>query len=215
MNLELPGPAGGISVTTGQGAGGPAPAGCPADPPAASHVAASPAATDPAATDPAAAVTALYREHALGLTRLALVMVRDRQAAEDIVQDAFCGLHRRWSRLRDTGSALPYVRSAVLNGCRSEFRRHKAVRPGRDGYEGYIPPAWSAESAALASAERREVLQALLRLPTRQREALVLRFYLDLSEADAASAMRVSRGTVKSTVARGLAALRELLGEQS
>jgi RNA polymerase sigma-70 factor (sigma-E family) len=192
MSLDLPGPASGISVTAGPLAGG-------AD----------------RAADPAAAVTALYREHALGLTRLALVMVRDRQAAEDIVQDAFCGLHRHWSRLRDQDRALPYVRSAVLNGCRSEFRRHKAGRAGRGGYEGYIPPTWSAESAALAGAERREVLAALLRLPTRQREALVLRFYLDLSEADTASAMRISRGTVKSTVARGLAALRQLLGEQS
>ncbi len=67
----------------------------------------------------------------------------------------------------------------------------------------------------LATEERREVLAALLKLPARQREALLLRYYLDLSEADTASAMRVSRGTAKSTVARGIAALRILLGEQS
>jgi RNA polymerase sigma-70 factor (sigma-E family) len=167
------------------------------------------------AADPAAAITELYREHALGLTRLALVLVRDRQAAEDIVQDAFCGLHRRWHQLRDADNALPYVRSAVLNGCRSKFRRDKAAGPGRGAYEQHSPPACSAESAVMADAERREVLAALLRLPTRQREALVLRYYLELSEADTASAMRVSRGTVKSTMARGLAALRQLLGEQS
>ncbi|MGH3397594.1 MAG: SigE family RNA polymerase sigma factor [Streptosporangiaceae bacterium] len=165
---------------------------------------------DPAAADPAAAVTALYREHALGLTRLALVLVHDRQAAEDIVQDAFCGLHRRWSHVRDTGKALAYVRSAVLNGCRSEFRRRRATRD--------LPPevpAWSAESAALASEERREVLRALSQLPARQREALVLRYYLDLSEAETAGAMRVSRGTAKSSAARGIASLRRLLGEES
>jgi RNA polymerase sigma-70 factor (sigma-E family) len=162
------------------------------------------------------AVTALYAEHALGLTRLALIMVGDRQTAEDIVQDAFCGLHRRWHRLRDTAKALPYVRSAVLNGCRSEFRRGRAAAvAGHGGYEAYLPPTWSAESAVLASEERREVLAALLRLPARQREALLLRFYLDLSEADTATAMRISRGTAKSTVARGLTALRQLLGEQS
>jgi RNA polymerase sigma-70 factor (sigma-E family) len=169
--------------------------------------------------DPAAAVTALYREHALGLTRLALVMVGDRQAAEDIVQDAFCGLHRRWGELRDTDKALSYVRSAVLNGCRSESRRigaAQAVRsPGGASGHDLLPPAWSAEAAALATEERREVVAALLRLPARQREALLLRYYLDLSEADTASAMRISRGTAKSTVARGLAALRDLLGEQS
>ena len=165
------------------------------------------------AADPAAAVTALYREHALGLTRLALIMVGDRQAAEDIVQDAFCGLHRRWGRLRDPGKALPYVRSAVLNGCRDQARRSRANRSGAQ--DAFLPPAWSAEAAVLANQERREVVAALLRLPARQREALLLRYYLDLSEADTASAMRITRGTAKSTVARGLAALRELLGEQS
>ncbi len=93
--------------------------------------------------DPAAAVTALYAEHALGLTR-----------------------HRRWDKLRDPAKTLPYVRSAVLNGCRIEFRRTKAAlgHPGHGEYEAYLPPAWSAESAALASEERREVLRALLRL---------------------------------------------------
>ena len=77
--------------------------------------------------DSMATVTALYAEHALGLTRLALIMVGDRPTAEDIVQDAFCGLHRRWPSLRDQAKALSYVRSAVLNGCRTEFR------PGADG----------------------------------------------------------------------------------
>ena len=78
-----------------------------------------------------------------------------------------------------------------------------------------MPPEWSAESAVLASAERREVIQALRRLPTRQREALVLRYFAELSEADTATAMNVSRGTAKSSVARGLVGLRHLLGEQS
>ena len=169
------------------------------------------------AADCAAVVTALYAEHALGLTRLALIMVGDRQAAEDIVQDAFCGLHRRWDALRDPAKALPYVRSAVLNGCRSEFRRVRTTLGprGAGDYELRLPPAWSAESAALASEERREVLKALLKLPGRQREALLLRYYLELSEADTALAMRISRGTAKSTVARGLKALRALLGESS
>jgi len=162
------------------------------------------------AADPAAAVAALYREHALGLTRLALVLTRDAQAAEDIVQDAFCGLHRRWGHVRDTDRALAYVRSAVVNGCRSEYRRRRSAR-------GQLPdvPARSAESAALASEERREVLRALASLPARQREALVLRYYLELSEAETATAMRVSRGTAKSSAARGIASLRRLLQEES
>jgi RNA polymerase sigma-70 factor (sigma-E family) len=167
------------------------------------------------AADAEAAIAALYAAHALGLTRLALIMTGDRQVAEDIVHDAFCGLHRRWPHLRDTDKALPYVRSAVLNGCRVEFRRAK-VRSSMVGQaEAYLPSAWSAESAVLASEERREVIAALLRLPPRQREALLLRYYLELSEAETASAMRVSRGTAKSAVSRGLKALRQLLGEQS
>jgi RNA polymerase sigma-70 factor (sigma-E family) len=165
--------------------------------------------------DPSVAVTALYREHALGLTRLALMLTRDRQAAEDIVQDAFCGLHRRWSQVRDADKALPYVRSAVVNGCRSEFRRRRTARHLLP--DALLPdaPAWSAESAVLAGEERRAVLRALTRLPARQREALVLRYYLDLSEAETASAMRVSRGTAKSAAARGIASLRRLLQEES
>jgi RNA polymerase sigma-70 factor (sigma-E family) len=169
--------------------------------------------------DPDAAVTALYAEHAVGLTRLALIMVGDRPTAEDIVQDAFCGLHRRWDKLRDRTKALSYVRSAVLNGCRTEFRRTRTALGSAakqiQEYEAHLPPAWSAESAALATEERRGVLHALLKLPPRQREALLLRYYLELSEAEVASAMRISRGTAKSTVARGLAALRTLLGEES
>ena len=167
------------------------------------------------ADEAAAAITALYGAHALGLIRLALVMTGDRQAAEDIVHDAFCGLHRRWPALRDSSKALLYVRSAVLNGCRMEFRRLKSTSATTGRLAAEPPSAWSAESAALAIQEQQEVLTALRRLPPRQREALVLRYYLDLSEADTAAAMRVSKGTAKSTVARGLRALRDLLGEQS
>ena len=165
---------------------------------------------DARAADPALAVAALYRDHALGLTRLALVLVRDTQAAEDIVQDAFYGLHRRWSHVRDADKALAYVRSAVVNGCRSEFRRRKG------GHRLLLDiPVSSAESAVLASEERRAVLTALARLPARQREALVLRYYLELSEAETAAAMAVSRGTAKSATARGIASLRRLLHEES
>jgi DNA-directed RNA polymerase specialized sigma24 family protein len=74
-------------------------------------------------------VTALYHAHALGLIRLAHIMLGDRTAAEDVVRDAFCGLYRHWSRLADQAKALPYVRSSVLNGCRSALRRTAA--PGR------------------------------------------------------------------------------------
>ncbi len=160
---------------------------------------------------PAEAVTALYRAHALGLIRLAVVMLGDRPAAEDVVQEAFCGLYRRWHSLSDSGKALSYVRSSVINGCRTVLRRRRRQSGGLAGE----PPGESAESAALISEEHRQVLTAIRRLPARQREVLVLRFYLDLDEAEIAASMRISRGTVKSTTSRALAALGRLLGDHS
>src|SRR5215831_1320356 len=74
------------------------------------------------------AVTALYQAHALGMIRLAHIMLGDRASAEDVVQEAFNGLYRRWSALADTGNAIAYVRSSVLNGCRSVLRRQSRSR---------------------------------------------------------------------------------------
>jgi RNA polymerase sigma-70 factor (sigma-E family) len=166
----------------------------------------------PAATlAPDQAVTALYQAHALGLIRLAVVMLGDRPAAEDVVQEAFCGLYRRWHTLSDTGKALSYVRSSVINGCRSVLRRRSRASAGPAGDR----PVESAEATALVSEEHQQLLTAIRRLPDRQREALVLRFYLDLDEAGIAAAMQVSRGTVKSTTSRALAALERILGEQA
>src|ERR1700754_3195222 len=76
-----------------------------------------------AETDATAGVTALYQAHAVGLIRLAIVMLGDRTAAEDVVQDAFLGLYRHWSGLSDPGNALAYVRSEVLNRCRNALRQ--------------------------------------------------------------------------------------------
>jgi RNA polymerase sigma-70 factor (sigma-E family) len=158
------------------------------------------------------AVTSLYRAHAVGLIRLAVVMLGDRAAAEDVVQEAFCGLFRHWSRLSDPAKALPYVRSAVLNGCRSVLRRQHKRRERAEAVTGW-GAAESAESSVLLGEEHRDVLDALRRLPARQREALVLRFYLELPQTEIAAVMGISQGTVKSTTARGLAALGRLVKE--
>jgi len=154
-----------------------------------------------------AAVGALYRAQAVGLIRLAYLMLGDRAAAEDVVQDAFCGLYRNWGRLADPSGALPYVRSSVLNGCRSVLRRralgHRVTM--------YQPPTGSAEAAVLSREERQEVLRAVRRLPDRQREALVLRFYLDLPDPEIARVMGIRPGTVRSATHRALKALGHLL----
>jgi RNA polymerase sigma-70 factor (sigma-E family) len=154
-------------------------------------------------------VTALYREHAAGLVRLAMLMLGEQAAAEDVVQDAFFGLYRRWGTLNDTGRAVAYARSSVINGCRDALRRRSRKLPAAL----LEPDAASAESGALLAEEHREVIAALRRLPARQREAVVLRHCLALPEGEVAQAMNVSRGTVKSASHRGLAALARILKE--
>ena len=162
--------------------------------------------------DAASTVTALYDAHAVGFRKLAVVMLGDLAAAEDVVQDAFCGLYRRWHHLDEPEKALAYVRTSVFNGCRTQLRaRARASRQTAPPCEERLP---SVEENALIAEEHRRVLAAVRALPPRQREALVLRYYLDLSERDIAAAMGISQGTVKSTTARALAALSRILGEE-
>jgi RNA polymerase sigma-70 factor (sigma-E family) len=138
-------------------------------------------------------------------------MLGNRQAAEDVVQDAFCGLHRRWRQLSEPDRAQFYLRASVLNGCRSELRtRLRNTRRIARALPGSVA---SAEDLALIADEHREVLTAMRRLPDRQREALVLRFFADLSEPEIARSMGITEGTVKSTTSRALAALARMLGE--
>jgi len=166
----------------------------------------------PRAVDSAeVAVAALYDAAAVGLIRLAYLMLGDRPAAEDVVQDAFCALYRNWDRLADHDRALAYVRSSVLNGSRSALRRRAVGRR----LTAYQPPAASAEATALGREERREVMQAVRRLPGRQREALVLRFYLDLPDAEIARIMGLRPSSVRSATHRALKALGLSLGEGS
>lgn len=156
-------------------------------------------------------LTELFREHHLELVRVALLIVGDRATAEDVVQDAFAALHHRLDRLAGRAALLPYIRRSVVNGCRSVLRRRAVARR----HVPHESPLWSAEAAVLLGEDRRRVFLALRELPRRQREALVLRFYLDLSVAEIAEVMGISRGTVKSTTSRALASLATRLGEDS
>jgi RNA polymerase sigma-70 factor (sigma-E family) len=157
------------------------------------------------------AITGLYEAYALGLIRLAYVMLGDRGTAEDVVQDAFSGLYERWDALRDQARAPGYLRTSVVNGCRMVLRK-RVTR--RDAFAG--EHSWeSAETAALLGEEHRQLLLAIRGLPHRQREAVVLRYYLDLSEEETAQAMGIRRGTVKSATSRALAALGRRMQESS
>jgi RNA polymerase sigma-70 factor (sigma-E family) len=153
----------------------------------------------------------LHREHYRSLVRLAALLLDDIGRSEEVVQDAFVRLHSRFGGLRNVEAAPAYLRSAVLNGARSQLR-HRQVRERHAAHDAAeVMP--SAESAAITSGDHDRVMHALRRLPERQREALALRYYLDLSEAEMAAAMGISAGSVKTHLHRGLAALGGLLEE--
>lgn len=154
----------------------------------------------------------LYRTHYRSLVRLAALLLDDVGTSEEVVQDAYIKMHASWGRIKDPDKALPYLRTTVVNLSRSRMRHRQVVekhapRP--------MPDAPSAEYGAITLAERDAVITALRGLPEKQREALVLRFYGDLSEIEIAAAMGVSQGAVKSHLHRGKAALARVLETQS
>jgi DNA-directed RNA polymerase specialized sigma24 family protein len=140
------------------------------------------------------ALVAVYREHFASLVRMAYLVSGRADRAEEVVQDAFVRTHRAGSRVRDP---LPYVRTAVLNGCRSLARRQKLERDRRPA-----PP----EPVPLGADE---LWDALAVLTDRQRAAIVLRFYLDLPDAEIAAALDCREATVRTSVHRALAKLRK------
>ena len=159
----------------------------------------------------------LFRRHHADLLRLAVLVVHDQPAAEDVVQDVFTRLHARDHRAGDLDEALTYLRAAVLNGCRSVLRRKAVGRRLHGTRDWAYPPSTteSAEQEAIRAEDRDEVLRALAALPPRRREVLVLRYYLNLSEAEIAATLGITTGTVKSTAARAIAALARSLKEES
>jgi RNA polymerase sigma-70 factor (sigma-E family) len=154
------------------------------------------------------ALTRLFSEHYRSLLGLARLLVDDRGSAEEVVQEAFIRLHRAWPGLRDPGGAAAYLRATVVNVARGQLRHRAVVRRHAKGPE---PDVQSFDDPAVRGEERRIVAAAMRTLPRRQRECLVLRFYLDLSEREIAEALGVSPGSVKTHVHRGLAALNERL----
>lgn len=150
----------------------------------------------------------LYAAQRLSLMRLAVLLVDDMGAAEDVVQDAFAAFLAKAPRLRDRNAAVGYLRTSVVNASRSALRRRRTAR-------GYAPPHAAEpdgpEALAVLREEHREVFVALDQLSHRQREVIVLRYWSDLSEADIAATLGISRGTVKSTASKAIAALEKIL----
>lgn len=159
---------------------------------------------EPLPRDADGAVTALFRAHYGSLVRLAVLLVDDDGSAEDLVQDAFARLHRRWGRLRDEDAAYGYLRTAVVNGSHSRLRRLRTARRYVAPHDAHLP---SPEGDAIVREEHADVRSALRTLPARQREVLVLRYYASFSEAEIADTLGISRGAVKSHASRGLAAV--------
>jgi RNA polymerase sigma-70 factor (sigma-E family) len=169
-----------------------------------------PSLDDPSTWDADTAISMLYAAHWSQLVRLAALLTRDASVVEEIVQDAFVAFHRRWDSIADPGAAYAYLRMSVVNGARSALR-HRSVEE-RYRQPGPPAPAGPEELAVRSDADAR-VLAALHTLPRRQQEVLVLRYYGDLSEAEIAHTLGISRGAVKSHAHRGLAALKAALAK--
>ena len=176
-----------------------------ADPPLADTVLGS---AQPPAAEADRMLTAMYDAEYRSLVRMSAVMLGDVGSAEEVVQESFIAVHAAWRGLRDMDKAVHYLRRSVLNRSRSVLRHRAVIDRHTPKHEPEMP---SAEQAAFIRLERSAVVSALRTLPDRQREALVLKFYLDLSEEQVAAAMNISTGAVKSHTSRGKAALRSVL----
>lgn len=157
--------------------------------------------------DATAAVTELFVGHHRRLVGLASLLVDDRQTAEDVVQEAFAAVHRRWPHLRDPEAAVAYLNRAVVNGGRDTLRRRRRAGTAVLQLVPRSEELSSAEHEAVVHQDADRLWAAVTALPTRQRQVLVLRYYLDQSESEIAETLGVSRGSVKKHASRGVAAL--------
>jgi RNA polymerase sigma-70 factor (sigma-E family) len=139
---------------------------------------------------------------------MAALVLGTREAAEEVVQDAFVKLDRSWHRIDDPGRTDAYLRSIVMNLARSNLRRRVVTRRHRPLPRGDSPPA---DQVVVEREDQRRIIEALHSLPMRQRQCLVLRYYADLSEMEIAATLGISPGTVKSTTSRARHALAKKL----
>ncbi|GAA1714429.1 hypothetical protein GCM10009765_74290 [Fodinicola feengrottensis] len=160
-------------------------------------------------SDRDAVFAAFVSANAAGLLRTAHLLIGDPHRAEDLLQTALTKAYVHWERIENPAAAKAYVRRILANTATSWWRlRSSSERPTDE------LPELAVTDRSAESAEADEVWAYLNQLPRRQRTVLVLRFYEDMSEAEVAAALGISRGTAKSTASRGLARLRELMETQ-
>jgi RNA polymerase sigma-70 factor (sigma-E family) len=152
------------------------------------------------------AIDALYREHHLGIVRLAFILTGDAGVAEEVVQEAIVRVWRSWDKIRDTEAARAYLRKTVVNLCRSSLRRKSLELRHR---MRRVDDAVQIDPDA-----RIDLLRAVARLPMRQRTCVAFRFYEDLSEAETAKALGISVGAVKSQTFKALKRLEGFVGDE-
>lgn len=157
------------------------------------------------------ALPALYDEHYRSLVKLAAMYVDDRDSAEEVVQDSFVKLISGNYRI-EPGKEGAYLRKMVLNGARSALRKRRVRRLYKPDKPGLVA---AAEESGVASTERDRILAAVRKLPEKQAAVVILRYYMDLTEADIAETLGIAKGSVKSHGHRALKKLEGLLGDQA
>jgi RNA polymerase sigma-70 factor (sigma-E family) len=160
--------------------------------------------------DADALVAELFAQEGTSLVRLARLFCDDRNAAEDLVQEAFIRLHRSAGSIRDISRAPAFLRSIVINLARDHNRRGLMSLRHRGSADRSSPPPGPADNA-VADEQAAVVLDALRLLPDRQRACLVLHYYQELSIAEVADTLGISSNSVKTHCRRGLAALERRL----
>jgi RNA polymerase sigma factor (sigma-70 family) len=160
-------------------------------------------------------LTGLFRSHCVELVRLAYLLLGDRGRAEEAVQDVYLSLCRHWPP-QDERAALAYLRSGVINRCRSDQRRMYSARRGApllhvNALDEQVGTDAATEVVARDEASR--LAEQVRGLPRRQREVITCRYYLQLSERETAELLEIGIGSVKRHAHRGLATLQSRLEE--
>ena len=164
------------------------------------------------ATEAGALVVRLFAQEGPALVRLARIFTDDRNAAEDLVQEAFIRLYRSAHRIRDPDKAAPYLRSIVLNLARDHNRRGLMSLRHQDALVADVDPE-ALDDRVVRTESQARVVAAINELPIRQRDCLVLRFYMELSEREIAETLSISANSVKTHCRRGMVALQGRLEE--